>query len=234
MNTNAANAAQVAPERANPMFAEQDALRPQWTVVESMKVVSRFGADDARLAQQVGIGDRSAMRRCGFKGPGTVAWLEQQGVPIPPQANSWRPLDGSASTSTASGLVARLGRTEFLIEDAPGGARCAQLLALAAPEGVYSVLRQDAELVLVGRQALGLLLQTCSGDFASLDLAARPAVLTSMVGVGVTVVPELTLGAVSYRIWCDGSFAPYLWETLVDVARDLGGGPIGLEALSQR
>jgi sarcosine oxidase subunit gamma len=216
---------QVAPERANPMFAEQDALRPQWTVVESMKMVSRFGADDARAAQQVGIGDRSAMRRCGFKGPATAAWLELHGIPIPPQPNAWLPLD-------AGGVVGRLGRTEFLIEDAPGGARCAQLLELAPPAGVYPVLRQDAELVLVGPKAADLLLQTCSVDFASLDLAARPAVLTSMVGVGVTVIAEPGGAAPRYRLWCDGSFAPYLWETLVDVARDLGGGPVGLEALA--
>jgi sarcosine oxidase subunit gamma len=219
------DAARVAPERANPMFAEHDALRPQWTVVESMRTVARFGADDARAVQQVAIGDRSARRRCGFKGPGTAAWLEQNAIPVPPQPNTWLPLDGG-------GVVARLGRTEFLIEDAPGGTRCAGLLALAPPRGVYAVLRQDAELVVQGPKAPDLLLQTCSVDFASLELSARPAVLTSMVGVGVTVVPEPAAGVISYRIWCDGSFAPYLWQTLVDVARDLGGGPAGLEALS--
>jgi sarcosine oxidase, subunit gamma len=214
-------------ERANPMFAEQAALAPAaWTTVESMKTVARYGADDARTARVLGIADLSAGRRCGYKGPGTAAWLAANGLPTPPQPNAWLPID-------SGGMIARLGRTEFLVEDGPGGSRCAQLtsLALAAGGGVYAVLRQDAELVLVGERANDLLLQTCSIDFASLDLAARPAVLTSMVGVGVTLIVELSGGAVRHRIWCDSSYGAYLWHTLVQVARDLGGGPIGLETL---
>ena len=85
--------------------------------------------------------------------------------------------------------------------------------------------------MLTGSRAGDLLLQTCSIDFAALDAAARPVVLTSMVGVGVTLAVEAREAARRYRIWCDGTYAAYLWTTLVDVARDLGGGPVGLEAL---
>jgi sarcosine oxidase subunit gamma len=214
-------------ERANPMLAEQSALAPAaWTTVESMRTVARYGADDARIAQVLGIGDLSARRRCGYKGPGTAAWLTAQGLPIPPQPNAWLPI-------ASGGLIARLGRTEFLVEDGPGGSQCARLtaLALAGGGGVYAVLRQDAELVLVGERSNELLLQTCSIDFASLDLAARPAVLTSMVGVGVTVIAEQGADALRHRIWCDATYGAYLWHTLVEVARDLGGGPVGLESL---
>jgi sarcosine oxidase subunit gamma len=214
----------IEPERANPMFAEHDALAPAWTTVESMKTVARYGADDARVAKVVGIGDLSARRRCGYKGPAAQAWLAGQGLPIPPQPNAWVDLD-------SGGLIARLGRSEFLIEDAVGGGRCAQLGSLAQGPGVYPVLRQDAELLLVGERTAELLAQTCSVDFSSLDPAARPVVLTSMVGVGVTVIPQAAGSAVQYRIWCDGTYGGYLWETLVEVARDLGGGPIGLGAL---
>ncbi len=212
------------PQRANPLFDPQNALAPRWTLVESMPVVSAYGPNDREVSQIVGIGDASARRRTGFKGPVTAAWLRQQSVPIPAQPNQWDPLP-------TGGLVARLGRTEFLIEDARGDATCARLEALPIPPGVYPVLRQDAELVLTGSRANDLLLQTCSIDFAALDAAARPVVLTSMVGVGVTVSVEAREAARRYRIWCDGTYAAYLWATLVDVARDLGGGPVGLEAL---
>ncbi len=211
-------------ERANPMAAEQQALAPRWTTVESMKTVARYGADDERNAQVLGIGDLSARRRCGCKGPGAAAWLTAQGLPIPPQPNAWLDLP-------AGGLIARLGRTEFMIEDGAGGDACARLALVAPTSGVYPVLRQDAELVLVGARSNELLLQTCSVDFASLDLATRPAVLTSMVGVGVTVIPEPAANSVRYRIWCDGTYGGYLWQTLVEVARDLGGAPVGQEAL---
>ena len=212
------------PQRANPLFDSQNALVPRWTSVASMPVVSAFGPNDREISRIVGIGDASARRRTGFKGPGTAAWLQQQSVPIPAKPNQWVPVP-------AGGLVARLGRTEFLIEDARGDATCALLDAQPIPPGVYPVLRQDAELVLTGSRANDLLLQTCSIDFATLDAAARPVVLTSMVGVGVTVLVEVSEAARHYRIWCDGTYAAYLWTTLVDVARDLGGGPVGLEAL---
>jgi sarcosine oxidase subunit gamma len=211
-------------QRANPLFDPQNALAPRWTSVESMPVVSAYGSHDRAISGIVGIGDAGARRRTGFKGPATAAWLQQQSVPIPAQPNQWDPLP-------AGGLVARLGRTEFLIEDARGDATCARLEALPIPPGVYPVLRQDAELVLTGSRVGDLLLQTCSIDFASLDAAARPVVLTSMVGVGVTVALEAREAARRYRIWCDGTYAAYLWTTLVDVARDLGGGPVGVEAL---
>ena len=212
------------PDRANPIFDPQNALAPRWTSIESMRVVAAYGANDHAVAQLVGIGDASARRRTGFKGPAAAAWLQQQSVPIPAQPNQWTALP-------APGLVARLGRNEFLIEDGEGGANCAMLEGLPIPPRVYPVLRQDAELVLVGRRAGELLLQTCSIDFAALDASTRPVVLTTMVGVGVTVAVEAREAARRYRIWCDGTYGAYLWTTLVEVARDLGGGPIGLEAL---
>jgi sarcosine oxidase subunit gamma len=213
-----------APERANPMFAEQNALGPQWTAVDSMKTVDRYGVDDVHWAQVIGVGDLSARRRCGYKGPGAAAWLAQRGLPIPPQPNAWLEL-------ACGGLVARLGRSEFLIEDAQGGTQCASLQQDAPGARVYPVLRQDVELVLTGEKAEELLLQTCSVDFAALDAAIQPVVMTSMIGVGVTVLFEqVERGS---RVGGDGNFGVYVWAALVEVARDLGGGPVGLGALGK-
>ncbi|HEX4598887.1 MAG TPA: hypothetical protein VH278_13925 [Burkholderiaceae bacterium] len=211
------------PQRANPFFDPQNTLAPRWTWVESMPVVAAYGTDDRKVAQVVGIGDASPRRRTGFKGPGAPAWLQQLSISIPAQPNQWAALAGG-------GLVARLGRTEFLVEDVEGGAHCARLDAAAPGAGVYPVLRQDAALVLTGQRAGELLLQTCSIEFAALDPSARPVVLTSMVGVSVTVAVQALGPALRYRIWCDSTYGAYLWTTLVDVARDLGGGPIGLDA----
>jgi sarcosine oxidase, subunit gamma len=212
------------PARANPLFDPQNALAPRWTSIESMPVVSAYGPNDREISRVVGIGDASAFRRTGFKGSAAAAWLHQQSLPTPELPNQWAPLP-------AGGLVARLGRSEFLIEDGVGQATCARLDASPVPLGVYPVLRQDAALVLSGFRVGDLLLQTCSIDFAALDAATRPVVLTSMVGVGVTVAVEAREAARRYRVWCDGTYAAYLWTTLVDVARDLGGGPIGLDVL---
>jgi sarcosine oxidase subunit gamma len=55
--------------------------------------------------------------------------------------------------------------------------------------------------------------------------------MTSMVGVSVLVLWYRLQAQPYYRIWCDGTFGPYLWETLAEIAGELGGGAIGLESL---
>lgn len=152
--------------------------------------------------------DVSRTPRAGVKGPGAAAWLAALDLPVPRAPNSWLPLPG--------GLIARLGLSEFLVEG-PEAAK------LAAPlvHGVYPVLRQDAALTLKGTRLNDLLLETCSVDFRALDLAARPVVLTSMVGVGVTVIPGEEGGVPCCRIWCDGTYGEWFIETLAGVAGEL-------------
>lgn len=174
-------------------------------------------ADQPAAAARLGLADVSLTARHGCKGPGTVAWLQGLGLPVPPQPNSWLPLDGG-------GLIARLGFTEFLVEGPD--ALVAGLAATPRGPGVYPVLRQDAALIAGGSHLDELLRQTCNVNFRPLDLAARPVVLTSMVGVGVTVIPALRNGQPAVRIWCDGTYGHYLWETLLGIATELGGGAV--------
>jgi len=54
------------------------------------------------------------------------------------------------------------------------------------------------------------------------SLVEHPPVSTSMVGVAVTVIPNERAGQPFYRIWCDGTFAVYLWQTLLAIATELG------------
>lgn len=169
--------------------------------------------------------DASCLRRLGVKGPQAQAWLEAQGVAPAEGVNRW--------LRTAEGaLVARLGRTEFFLEDRFGGETVLRLRAALAPaEGVYPVMRQDAAVVLGGERASELLVQTCNVNFRARDVDDQAVVMTSMVGVSVLVVWQPHAGRPLYRIWCDGTFGPYLYETLLEIARELGGGPVGLDRI---
>jgi len=146
--------------------------------------------------------------RAGVKGPGAASWLAGLGLPVPAAPNSWLPLPG--------GLIARLGLTEFLIEG-PESAKLAAPLA----QGVYPVLRQDTALVLRGDRLNDLLLETCSVDFRSHDLATRPLVLTSMAGVGVTAIPGEQDGGPTIRLWCDNTYGEWFLDTLTGIAGEL-------------
>lgn len=170
--------------------------------------------------QVLSLRDASLQARYGCKGPAAVTWLQRQGFPIPEQPNRW-------VTLPQGGRILRLGVTEFLVET--DAAAVATLYAAPRVPGLYPVLRQDACIVLRGEQLPSLLLQTCNVNFAALDLSLSPVVLTSMVGVSVTVLPENINGVPCYRVWCDGSFGPYLWQTLLTIAEELGGGAAGVE-----
>lgn len=174
-------------------------------------------------AASLGLADASLTPRYGCKGPGATAWLESLGLPIPTATNSWLPLDGG-------GLIARLGFSEYLVEGPAD--LIARLAATPRTAGVYPVLRQDAALLLGGARLDELLRQTCNVNFRPLDLAARPVVLTSMVGVGVTVIPEQRNGLPFVRVWCDGSYGHYLWETLLGIAVELGGGAVAAHSFN--
>lgn len=212
--------------RTSPVRDALHAARPEWRVVENMQIVERFGANDETRARSAGITDVSHLYRMGFKGQGVAAWLAEQGMPVPEVANTWAPLANG-------GLVARLGLTEYLIEDGISGRTSAKLAHREPALRVYPVLRQDLALVLCGEAIGELLLQTCNVNFRALDLATRPVVLTSMAGVAVTVLPGERLGRPYYRLWADGTYGVYLWETLAGIAAELGGGPVGLAVINE-
>lgn len=212
--------------RTSPARDAQEAANAQWAVLENMQVVERFDHDDSVRAKTLGLADVSYLHRTGFKGQGAAAWLAEQGVPVPQTPNTWRALPHG-------GFIARLGLTEYLIEDGLTGRTSAKLAHREPALRVYPVLRQDLALALCGEALPELLLQTCNVNFHALDLTAAPVVLTSMAGVAITVLPGERLGRPYYRLWADGTYGTYLWDTLAGIAAELGGGPVGLAAITE-
>jgi sarcosine oxidase subunit gamma len=171
----------------------------------------------------IALRDVSERARFGCKGPNAARWLTAQGFPLPMAANSWI-ADGHGV------VVARLATSEFLVEAFGPGASAAvgasdpTLQPARRTAGVYGVLRQDLVLEF-GGDAHDLLREICSVDFrpylreaAGVASADRgPVVLTSMIGVGVTVLPRLVAGVPSYTLWCDPTFAHYFRSTLENI-----------------
>lgn len=169
--------------------------------------------------------DASCLPRMGVKGPNAEAWLRSRQVSLPEAPNTW--------TRTAEGvLVARLARSEFFLEDKPRGATIERWrYALEPAPGLYPVLRQDAALALAGERLNDMLVQTCNVDFKAHAPETRSVIMTSMVGVSVLALMDESQGKVVMRIWCDGTFGSYLWETLLEIAREAGGRAVGFARL---
>lgn len=197
--------------RETVLTAAHALLQPRWTHINGMSLPAAFEAEgDVR---ELAIADVSCFVKAGLKGPRAAAWLAERGIAVPPRANTW-----------CGELIARLGETEFFLEGDVAGK-----VAETPPPGVYAVLRQDTAIALSGSRINELLLQTCSVDFTAIHGDAL--VMTSMVGVPVLVIPQQRDGMPLMRIWADPTFGPYLWQTLLDIVRELGGGPAGLASL---
>jgi len=163
-------------------------------------------------------------RRVGIKGPRAAEALRQLGLAVPRNPNTWAPLR-PADRDDSWNVVGRLGFTEFFVEERGDASGIAALELLVAGDfaGAWPVLREDRGFVLGGEQAAGVLAQVCNVNFNALDIAQRPVVMTLMVGVGVLVLPQALPDGAIYRIWCDPSFGPYLWETLEEVVQKMPG-----------
>lgn len=219
----------AAPLRTSALHNALLKLAPQWITVNHMQAALSIGTpvEERQKLQTIALADLSYFKRCGLKGPGAEAWLKSMGIAPPAAINQWAPVG-------KFGLIARLATSEFLLEDGRGQDYSDRVRAQLGRgvAGVTPVLRQDAEIALAGPLLNEVMLQTCSFNFTALDLSARPIVMTSMIGVSVLVIASTREGVPFYQIWCDATYAVYLWEQLREVAEQLGGGAVGLAAIS--
>jgi len=174
----------------------------------------------------VTLTDVSRRSRFGCKGPAAEQFLASLGLPLPSSPNGW-------TKDSGGHLIARLATSEFLVEaTGPEQAHAANaanrlLDPMRRERGLVPVLRQDLVFELAGSRANDLLRQTCNVNLAPLGRTASAEagalVLTSMIGVGVTVLPHAGTRGTTFTIWADPSFGHYLWSTLADIAKGLGG-----------
>ena len=188
-------------------------------------------AEAAAKSATAEFGGRAPRHRFGLKGPSAAQWLLAHGLSVPAAPNTWVGEAGLTDTLPASDtlLVARLGSSEFFLEDREGGATLRNvdpgLTGSPAnyPAGVYPVLRQDSAFLLSGEGSLDVLAQVCNVNFGELALESNPVIMTLMVGVGVLVIPQLIDGARQFKIWCDPTFGAYLADSVGTVVVESGG-----------
>ncbi|HEV3025272.1 MAG TPA: hypothetical protein VGX76_22530, partial [Pirellulales bacterium] len=205
------------PLRLSPIHEQLAELKPRWMTLSDMPVPADFGDPERerRLASSLGLCDVSALERVVVKGPGAAEFLRMQSLWLPDQVCAHQPQrDG--------GLVVRTGGAEFFVENGWHNetVECIQAAVGAGTPGVYAFGRQDVSLVISGAAAPTLFSETCSYNFA---VSGFQFVMTQMAGVSCAVLPR-QLGAVrAWQLWADGTYGPYLWETLLQIVRELGG-----------
>lgn len=208
----------------SPAAHAQPRAAAKWTVVNNMEIALEYASAEVELARKklLGVTDVSCFERYGVKGPQASQWLADHELAIPSNANAW-------TLCAQKSLLLRLGASEFMIEDQLGGGVSQRLTAAnARVSGVYMVPRADAAFILSGSSVLDLLSELCSLDLRDTALPANAVVMTQLAGVSAIVLRQTLAGEPVYRIWCDGTYGAYMWEILLKIAVELGGGAVGL------
>jgi sarcosine oxidase subunit gamma len=208
-------------ERRSPVHDLLASRAAQWGRLGDTQVALRFGPaeEEAAAVRTLALADASALPKLGVKGPGAEAWLRGQEVEVPPATYDTRPLAGG-------GLIARLGAGDFFLEGGPAGGLLPRLRErLAGALGVYPVERQDATFLLAGSRAPEVLAQVCSIDFATAP--PRRLILTRSAGVNCGVLPEPRDELAVFRLWVDYTYAASFWESLAEIAEEVGGRVVG-------
>jgi sarcosine oxidase subunit gamma len=229
------------PTRLSPVHDLLEHLHPRWGILDGMPIALTFGGrtleQERSLARTLGLCDVSALPRLVIKGPGAASFLEERAVAPELPAEIFHVLPFKSG-----GLIARTGRAEFFLEAAPGDsgprdiiAHLTESLLSSPPPGVYPAPRQDASFLLSGDSVPALFRHTCGYEFRPPGFSrglcqdhATVIVMTRVVGVSTWVLHHTINGNTVYQLWADGTYGPYLWETLLKITRELGGDAVGL------
>ena len=208
----------------SPIAYALASLNPNMGVLNGMEVALEFndGLVESSRKSILGVTDVSCFTRFSVKGPQANAWLNSQNIQTPKEINSWIEYEDS--------LILRMGSSEFLIEDQYKSQVCKKLISFnqATTTGVYKVQRADAAFILSGSEVLKMLSELCMLDLRDNALGSKKVVLTQIAGISATLLRQSLNGEQVYRVWCDGTFGAYMWNMLLEVARELEGGAVGL------
>ncbi|MDD9987413.1 MAG: hypothetical protein OXQ31_14145 [Spirochaetaceae bacterium] len=186
---------------------------------------------EAAIAPVLALADRGTIPRIGLKGPDALGWARAQGISVPDEIYGW-------TRAAGGGLSVRVGSGELFLEGPHADAAEEGLAEAPSGTACWPVRREDAAFLLCGERALEVLAQACSYDFRS---AAGTFVMTRVAMVSCSILVEGGLAEVDgeedaaggpvYHLWAAASYGLYLWDELLAIVRDCGGGPVGDAAL---
>jgi sarcosine oxidase, subunit gamma len=179
----------------------------------------------------LGIADLSPLPRLGFKGRGTVAAAQKNGIALEPTPNrAFRQSDGSLCLVLAPGEIILLSN---LRGEGDGLARLESAWRIEDAERTYPMPRRDSHawLAVVGAAAPAMFAKLCAVDlrldhFADLDIAqtsiAKMSAIVARADIGLTP---------TFHLLADSAAALYFCSCLCDAAEAFGGRIVGLSAL---
>ena len=214
-------------------------LGARFETVNSGAVAIDFGKATAEMetAKLLGLADLSPLPRTGFKGAGTIEWLQSQDVTIGADSNrGYRQAGGE--------MALRLSPSEILLIDSiqGSGAFIAKLNAAWSwgtttprkPIG-YPLPRSDSHawFALSGEHCSAMFSKICGVDLRAHKFADGQIAQTSIAKMSGIILRHDFGTVPGFHLLVDTASADYLWDCLQDAMNEFDGGPIGLTALRE-
>ena len=226
-----------APERRTAMYHVQAAMGAVMADADGWQLPLHYGnaGQEGRwLRETVGVSDASPLgkvRVVGAEAPQSVAALVQsageQAVGSVAEADS--PLERGGKL-----LSARLTQDEFLVLSPAG----------VAPSAVEAMRREGSDcayavdvtsglcaVAIVGPSTHELMSRVTDLDTSPRALPDLACVQSRFAEVQALLLRRDVNDMPMYQLYAGREFGEYLWEVLVESAREVGGGPVGTEAL---
>jgi sarcosine oxidase subunit gamma len=223
--------------RRSPIYRETQAAGAFCEVINQGAVPMHYGNPDSEAdrARRMAIADLSVLPRTGFKGAGTVEWLQGQGLVIGPDSNMAYRQDGGA-------LAARLAPSEiFLIDGLEGAGTLIEKLNGAWNWGTerprrligYPMPRQDSHawFMITGQAAPEMFAKICGVDLRPHKFLPGWIAQTSLAKMSGIVIRDDRGAIPGFHLLADVASAEYLWGAVLDAMSEFGGAPVGLQAL---
>ena len=193
----------------------------------------RFSQESRWLRESVGVSDVSPIgkvRVVGRDAAQTVAALlpEADDSPVGSVSEADSPLERGGKL-----LAVRLAQDEFLVLTPAGEALSAiDAMQSGNPDCAHSV---DVTSGLCGVAIVGPSIHHMMGRITEVDTSPRDlpdltAVQSRFAEVQAMLLRRDVNGIAMYQLYASREFGEYLWETLVETARELHGGPVGTQA----
>ena len=227
----------LVPDRRTSMYHSQMAMGAAMADTDGWQLPSHYGDPEQELQwlrQSVGVSDVSSIGKVRVIGEGSahavgglVPGAAEQGIGSVVEGDS--PLDRGGKL-----LSVRLAQDEFLVL-APAGVAPSAVESLSATgDGCAHAIDVTSGLcgmALVGPATQGLMGRITEVDTAPRALPDLACVQSPFADVQGTLLRRGVNGIAMYQLYAGREFGEYLWEVLVEVAREVGGGPVGTQAL---
>ena len=227
----------TAPERRTAMYHAQLAMGAVMADADGWQLPAHYG-DASReavwLRETVGVSDVSPIGKVRVVGEDaaqavTALLPEAGGLPIGSVNEADSPLERGGKL-----LAVRLASDEFIVLTPAGVAPLAvNAMQFGHPNCAYAI---DVTSGLCGVAIVGPATQGMMSRISEIDASPRALPDLACVQSRFADVQALLLrrdvnSVAMYQFYAGREFGEYLWEVFIEAAHEVGGGPVGTEAL---